>query len=207
MPDTFLYPYVRFLNASPSMGRASFFVNDQPFFTDFSFGEISGYKQIPSGQVVFRAVYNNGGDNIIYTTSANISNGDVLTLALAGGENTRTLLRIDDTTTRNDYKVANLRIVNLVSDFEGLNIYANGFPILDDIEFPEVSDYIFLRPDTYSFSIRDEENGNVILDTGNQTLAENKFYTLYIIGNAENEGMSVKAIFATDAMSYSGQYL
>lgn len=207
MANGFLYPYVRFLNASPDMGTVNFFVNDQPFFTDFPFGQISGYKQIPSGRVTFRAVWNDGGDNIIYTINANVENGDVLTLALAGEQNSRTLLRIDDTGEKNNYNAANLRIANLVSDFNGFDVYANGFPILDDIEFLEVSDYIFLRPGGYTFTIRPEETDDVLLSTGNQNLMMNKYYTLYIIGNAQNEGMPVKAIFATDAMSYTGEYL
>lgn len=207
MANGFIYPYARFLNASSDMGTVNFFINDQQAFTDFPFGEISGYKQIPSGNVTFRAVWKNGGDNIIYTLNANILDGDVLTLALAGEEGTRTLIRINDITERNNYNAANLRIANLVSDFDGFDIYANGFPILDDIEFPEVSDYIFLRPETYEFTIRAEGTDDVILNTGNQVLKAGKFYTLYIIGNARNDGMPVKALFATDAMSYSGQYL
>lgn len=207
MANGFIYPYARFLNASPDMGTVNFFVNDQQIFSDFPFGEISGYKQIPSGNVTFRAVWNNGGDNIIYTLNANISDGDVLTLALAGEQGSRTLLRINDITERNNYNAANLRIVNLVSDFDGFDIYANGFPILDDIQFLDVSDYIFLRPETYEFTIRAENSNDVILNTGNQVLNSGKFYTLYIIGNAQNEGTPVKALFATDAMSYTGQYL
>ncbi len=207
MANGFIYPYARFLNASSDMGTVNFFINDQQAFTDFPFGEISGYKQIPSGNVTFRAVWKNGGDNIIYTLNANISDGDVLTLALAGEEGTRTLIRINDITERNNYNAANLRIANLVSDFDGFDIYANGFPILDDIEFPEVSDYIFLRPETYEFTIRAEGTDDVILNTGNQVLKSGKFYTLYIIGNAQNDGRPVKVLFATDAMSYSGQYL
>ncbi len=207
MADGFLYPYVRFLNASPTGGKASFFVNDERYFTSYPFGEISGYKQIPAGEVTFRTVYENGGDNIIYTTSARVENGDVFTLALSGGQGQRTLVRIDDTKVKNNYKASNMRIANLVSDTDGFNVYANGFPILDDIEFPEVSDYIFLRPDTYAFDIRDEENMNLVLNTGKQVLSEGKYYTLYIIGSTEGEGAPVKAIFATDAMSYDGQYL
>jgi len=207
MANGFLYPYVRFLNTSPDMGTVSFFVNDELFFDNFPFGEISGYKQIPAGRVTFRAVWNNGGDNVIYTLNANVENGDVLTMALAGEQNSRTLLRITDTGDKNNYKVSNLRIANLVSDFDGFDIYANGFPILDDIKFPEVSDYIFLRPDTYTFTIMPTGGSDLLLNTGAQNLESNKYYTLFIIGNSENEGMPVKAIFSVDAMSYEGQYL
>lgn len=207
MPSQFLYPYVRFLNATPDNGRVSFYVNDEEYFTDFPFGEISGYRQIPDGDVTFRAVWDNGGENVIYTLQANVANGDVLTLALAGEANSRTLLRINDVVEKNNFRAANLRIANLVSDFEGFDIYANGFPILDDIEFLEVSDYIMLRPNLYTFKILNEDTGDTVLNTGNQDLQARKYYTLFIIGAAESEGEPIKAIFATDAMSYEGQYL
>ena len=203
----FLYPYVRFLNASPDKGRVSFYVDDKEFFKDFPFGEISGYRQIPQGEVTFRAVWNNGNENIIYTLKTDVQNGDVLTLALAGEAQSRTLRRIDDVVEKNNYKAANIRIANLVSDFDGFDIYANGFSILEDIEFPDVSDYILLKPNVYRFKIFAEDSDNLILDTGAQDLQVRKYYTLFIIGNAENEGEPVKIIFATDAMSYQGEYL
>ncbi len=207
MPSQFLYPYVRFLNATPDNGRVSFYVNDEEFFTNFPFGEISGYRQIPDGDVTFRAIWDNGSENIIYTLQANVANGDVLTLALAGEASSRTLLRINDVVEKNNFRAANVRIANLVSDFEGFDIYANGFPILEDIEFLEVSDYIMLRPNLYTFKILNEDTGDTVLNTGNQDLQARKYYTLFIIGAAESEGEPIKAIFATDAMSYEGQYL
>lgn len=203
----FLYPYVRFLNASPDKGRVNFYVDDKEFFKDFPFGEISGYKQVPQGEVTFRAVWNNGDENIIYTLKTNVENGDVLTLALAGEAQSRTLRAIDDVAEKNNYKASNIRIANLVSDFDGFDIYANGFEILEDIEFPEVSDYILLKPNLYRFKIFAQDSNNLILDTGAQDLQVRKYYTLFIIGNAENEGEPVKIVFATDAMSYEGQYL
>lgn len=203
----FLYPYVRFLNASPDKGRVSFYVDDKEFFKDFPFGEISGYKQITQGEVTFRAVWNDGDENIIYTLKTNVQNGDVLTLALAGESQSRTLRRIDDVVEKNNYKASNIRIANLVSDFDGFDIYANGFLILEDIEFPEVSDYILLKPNLYRFKIFAADSDNLILDTGSQDLQVRKYYTLFIIGNAENEGEPIKTIFATDAMSYEGEYL
>ncbi len=207
MASQFLSPYVRFLNASPDKGRVSFYVNDEEFFRDFPFANISGYKKIPQGDVTFRAVWNDGGENVIYTLQANVENGDVITLALAGAAESRTLLRINDVTQKNNYRAANLRIANLVSDFDGFDIYANGFPILEDIEFLEVSDYIMLRPNVYTFKIINGDTDDVILDSGNQDLQVRRYYTLFIIGNAENEGEPVQIIFATDAMSYEGQYL
>lgn len=207
MPSQFIYPYARFINASPDNGRVSFYVNDQEYFVNFPFGEISGYRQIPSGDVTFRAVWENGGENVIYTLRTSVADGDVYTMALAGESGSRTLRSINDITEKSTYKASNIRIADLVSDFDGFDIYANGFPLLDDIEFPEVSDYIMIRSGDYSFKILNEDTDDVILDTGKQTLEPFKYYTLYIIGAAENPGEPVKVIFATDAMSYEGQYL
>ena len=207
MPSQFIYPYVRFLNASPDEGKVSFYVNDKEYFKDFPFGEISGYKQIPQGAVTFRAVWNNGGENVIYTLQADVENGDVTTIALSGEAGSRTLLRINDVVEKNNFKAANLRVANLVSDFDGFDIYANGFPIIEDIEFLDVSKYILLKPNLYKLKITPHDSNDVILDTGSQELVTKKYYTLFIIGNAQNQGEPIKSIFATDAMSYEGQYL
>ncbi len=207
MASQFLYPYVRFLNGAPDNGTVSFYVNSNEVFINFPFGTISGYKQIPEGDVTFRAVWNNGGENVIYTIQANIRKGDVLTIALAGEGRSRTLVRINDVVEKNSYIAANMRVADLVSDFDGFDIYANGFPILDDIEFPELSNYIMLKPNTYTFEILNEDTDDVILNTGKQELNEKKYYTLFIIGNAENQGEPITSVFAIDAMSYNGEYL
>lgn len=207
MASQFTYPYARFINTSPDRGRVSFYVNDKEYFKDFPFGEISGYRQIPSGDVTFRAVWENGGENVIYTLRTSIDNGDVYTIALAGEAGSRTLRSINDITDKTDYQASHIRFADLVSDFDGFNIYANGLPIIEDIEFPEVSSYIMVKPGEYSFKILNEDTDDVILDTGKQTLKPFKYYTLYVIGAAENQGEPVKVIFTTDAMSYDGQYL
>lgn len=207
MESNFLNPYIRFLNASPGGGKVSLFVNDEELFTDFSFGEISGYKKIPSGRVSLRAVWEGEGENVIYNLQINVEKGDVQTVALSGGSGSRTLFRINDLAEKNKFNAANFRVADLVYDHSGFNIYANGFFIIEDVEYLDVSDYILLKPNTYSFKVNSAETADTLLDTGKQTLEAKKYYTLYIIGSAENGGEPVKAIFATDAATYDGQYL
>lgn len=207
MDNGFMYSYARFLNASPEQSAISFFVNDEELLKALPYGQISGYTRIPDGEVTFRAVITSGDDNIIYTLKTSVLTGEALTLALVGTRGSRTLIRINDTGFKNNYASADLRIANLVADSEGFDIYANGFPILDEIEYPQVSNYIFLRPDTYEFSVNAEKSDDTILNTGRQTLKSGMYYTLYLIGNVTTEGEPVSAVFAVDALSYNGRYL
>lgn len=207
MESNFLNPYIRFLNASPDKGRVSLFVNGESLFGDFAFGEISGYKRIPQGEVTLRAVWEGNGENVIYTLQMNVNRGDVQTIALCGGSGSRTLFRINDLAEKNKFKAANFRVANLVYDHGGFNIYANGFFIIEGVEYLDVSDYILLKPNVYRFKVNSAATGDTLLDTGNQNLEIKKYYTLYIIGSAENETVPVKAIFATDAATHDGEYL
>lgn len=207
MENNFSHPYIRFLNASPDKGKVSLFVNSEEVFANFPFGEMSGYQKIPQGSVTLRAVWESDGENVIYTLQTDIEQGSVQTIALSGGNGSRTLLRINDLAEKNKFEAANFRVANLVYDYNSFNIYANGFFIIEDVKYLDVSDYILLKPNTYAFKINTADTGNTILDTGKQNLEAKKYYTLYIIGSAEKESEAVKAIFAIDAATYDGQYL
>ena len=86
------------------------------------------------------------------------------------------------------------------------DVYANKYQILGDINFLEISKYISIIPDTYEFTIRDDDSERTILNCGRQSIKSGKFNTLYIIGRI-NSNPSLRCVFSIDAMNYDGEYL
>lgn len=107
---------------------------------------------------------------------------------------------------RNQLDVANLRICNLSPGSPELDIYANGFPILQDIAYPEISRYIYLRPNVYALRVNVANTGDTLLTLPNQALEGHQYCTLYLVGKTDGDP-ALSGILAVDAATYVGQYL
>ena len=203
--EGFLYQYARCLNAVPGSGALTFTCNGKPMVTGLPYFNFSRYQRAGDAPYQF-ALYHAGSDQPIAKLTVEIPTGGVVTVAAIGTPDDIRLLSIPEPTARNLLDVANLRICNLSPGSPGLDIYANGFPILQDIVFPEVSRYIYLRPNIYAFRIHAANSDDTLLTVPNQALEGHQYCTLYFVGRTDGDP-ALSAILSVDAATYVGQYL
>lgn len=201
----FKKPYVRFFNADAYGRSMDFFVNGKPVAENIAFGQFTGYMSVPEGMVnmtvsCIGCTADNGGISIAFDLSS------VYTVAAVNIGDEVSLYGIKEIFDTDSQSMAHLRVCNLSVDVEEADIYANKYQILGDINFLEISRYISIIPDTYEFTVKDGDSEKTLLSCGRQTLKSGKFNTLYIIGRI-NSNPSLRCVFSTDAMSYSGEYL
>lgn len=201
----FKKPYVRFFNADAYGRNMDFFVNGKPVAENIAFGQFTGYMSVPEGMVnmtvsCIGCKADNEGINIAFDLSS------VYTVAAVNIGNEVSLFGINEIFDTDSTSMAHIRVCNLSVDVEEADIYANKYQILGDIDFLEISRYISIIPDTYEFTVKDDDSERVILSCGRQTLKSGKFNTLYLIGRI-NSNPSLRCAFSIDAMSYSGEYL
>ena len=203
--ERFLYPYARCLNAVPGGGALTFTCNGKPMATGLPYFNFSRYQRAGDAPYQF-ALFHAGSDQPIAKLTADIPDGGVVTVAAIGTPDSISLMAIDEPTARNQLDVANLRICNLSPGSPELDIYANGFPILQDIAYPEISRYIYLRPNIYAFRVNVANTGDTLLTVPNQALEGHQYCTLYLVGKTDGDP-ALSAILAVDAATYVGQYL
>ncbi|MBE7030608.1 MAG: DUF4397 domain-containing protein [Ruminococcaceae bacterium] len=199
----FLYPYIRFFNASPGSSSLSFAFNDSTTATQ-PYATFSRYIQTEAGLPTI-SVYDTQG-NMLDRIALSLDGGQVYTIAAIGKFPDTHLLIIPEPTAQNKLNVSNLRIANLSPDVPDVDIFANGFPILQDIEYPEISRYIYLKPNHYTYRVNPENSNDVLLTIPGQTANVGQYYTLYLVGEA-NGTQPLSATISLDAASYTGQYL
>lgn len=199
----FKKPYVRFFNADAYGRSMDFFVNGNPVAENIPFGQFTGYMSVPEGMVNLTVSCigcdkDNDGIDITFDKFS------VYTVAAVNIGDDVSLYGIKENFDIDSRSMGHIRVCNLSVDVEEADVYANKYQILGDIDFLEISKYIKIIPDTYEFTIKDDNK--TILNCGRQTIKSGKFNTLYIIGRI-NSNPSLSCMFSVDAMSYDGEYL
>lgn len=200
----FLFPYIRFFNASPQGGSLDFYIGNTLVAAGIKFGTFTSYMKTSTIPITYKATRSGRKDEVVQTIVIGQSIGEVHSLCVVGKPDKPEFMAIEETTRRDNMEYGHLRICNLSPGENGFDVYANENRILGDINFKEISRYMEIRPQTYEMSLWNKEKR--ILNLGRLNMRQGKFNTLYITG-LENEIPYISHVFSTDAASYSGFYL
>ena len=204
--DNFLYPYVRFLNAVPGGEKLDFYRGNTLVVPGLDFGCFSGYERVSPGTQEFRITTAGNKDDIIATLNLPFEKGEVYTIAAVRSDGNIMAYGISEPTERSGTEYGHLRICHLSPDFGEMDISANGYPILKNIDYLEVSKYICMKPDKYEFRASRSADNALKLVMPNQHLIAGKYNTIYVIGLSDSTP-SLMGVLSVDAASYTGYYL
>ena len=204
--ENFLYPYVRFLNATPSEAGVDFYRGNSLVAPNVGFGTFSAYDRVSPGTQEFRITRAGNKDDVLATLSLPFEKGEVYTIAAVHSDGSTMAYGISEPTERNDTQYGHLRICNLSPDFGEMNVDANGHMILGGIDYLEISKYMCMTPDKYEFRAKRAKDNALKLVMPNQNLRDGKYNTLYIVGLSD-ANPSLMGILSVDAASYTGYYL
>ncbi|ERJ12975.1 DUF4397 domain-containing protein [Haloplasma contractile] len=96
---------------------------------------------------------------------------------------------------------AYVRFVHLSPNAPSVDItLPNGPALFSDVTFEETTEYIEVRPATYTLQVRPARNTNqVVLSVPNVTLEPGKVYTVYAVGLL-NEDPALSALYLEDGV-------
>ncbi|MFC6837666.1 DUF4397 domain-containing protein [Halomarina ordinaria] len=86
-------------------------------------------------------------------------------------------------------EMANVRVAHLSPDAPNVDVYVAGDPVLEDVAFGTVSDYLELAPDTYDLEITAAGDPETVVFEGEQEVAAAD-YTLAAVGELADDGES-----------------
>lgn len=204
--ENFLYPYVRFLNASPSLENADFYLGNSLASPSLGFGCFSGYVRVPLGVSEFKITEAGNKDKVIATIKLPFKQGEVYTVAAVHSDGSTMAYGIKEPAQRENTKYGHVRVCHLSPILADTDVNANGYKILGNIDYLEISKYICLLPGKYEFSFFDTQSGNAKLVMPCQNVLPGKYNTLYLVGN-DTEKAPLMGLFSVDAASYTGYYL
>ncbi len=204
--ENFMYPYVRFLNACPSLAGADFYLGNSLASPSLGFGCFSGYVKVPIGMNEFKITKANDKNNVVATITLPFKQGEVYTIAAVHSDGSTMAYGIAEPVCRENTKYGHLRVCHLSPLLGKLDISANGYELLEDIDYLELSKYMCLSQGKYEFSFFDSKSPNALFVMPNQNLLPGKYNTLYVVGNGSEKAPHM-GLLSVDAASYTGYYL
>lgn len=204
--ENFLYPYVRFFNASPDLQNADFYIGNSLAASKIGFGSFSPYIKVSKGQQQIKITSPGNKNDVLATLNLNFNDGEVYTVAAVNDNSNVIAYGINEPTERENLNYGHIRVCHLSPNAGEIDIVANEYDILDEINYLELSRYIEITPGKYDFKIKSSETDETVLNVSSQNMRQAIFNTLYIIGL--NGGQpSLRGILSVDAASYTGYYL
>lgn len=204
--ENFLYPYVRFFNASPGLQNADFYVGNSLVASRIGFGSFSPYIKVSKGRQDIKITAPGNKNDVLATLTLNFGDGEVYTVAAVSDGTGTMAYGISEPTDRENLNYGHIRICHLSPNAGEVDVIANEYEILDDINYLEISKYIAITPGRYDFKINNSETDETILNVSSQNMRSGIYNTLYIIGLHGSEP-SLRGILSVDAASYTGYYL
>ncbi len=200
----FLFPYIRFFNASESGGALDFYIGNTLTAAGIKFGSFTDYMKAGTGPRVYKVTKSGKKDEVLAKITVNQNVGEVISLAAVDIDGVPAFKPINEPCTKQTQDYAHMRVCNMSAEADGINVYANTNIVLGSIGSGETSRYIEFIPASYNLSLY--KGDTKLLDCGTQTLRQAKYNTLYIIGS-KNGKAPLTSVFSIDAGSYSGFYL
>ncbi|KUG04857.1 hypothetical protein ASZ90_017737 [hydrocarbon metagenome] len=180
--------FIRFLHASPGAPEVDIYTDGNLMVQNLDYNTVSEY--LPVGPEIMRIQVFPAGENSnpVLDTEYSIPPSERITLAIIGTLPDLTLLPIlmGIGTTDNDDSF--VRFANLSPDDARFDLsIADGAGLFNDIGYTELTDYVRIAPDTYTFQIR-MAGSDEVLATSKPILFNPRFaYTIYAIGYLKDE--------------------
>ena len=176
--------YIRLLHAAPKAPAVDVIANEEIVLTEsLEFGEFTPYIPVQPGEYKIDVFPANTTDKAVYTTTLNIPEKKILTVAVIGTLPNLEALIIDDVKEEIPEGNLGLRFVHLSPNAPAVDIrLPNGDILFKDISYKEIPNYIFIPPNTYSVEVVPTGTDTVVLQVPNVRLLGSRFYTIYAIG-------------------------
>ena len=174
---------IRFINsAGPS--KLDIYINKEIFVDDFSFGKVTSYRSIPSGEYLLEIYKAGDKSEVLYSEEAVFKPQSTLTLSIIIIESDLSVFTLTDGFTLKTSENAFLRFINFSPDSPLLTLsLSNEEVIFSGVQYIENTRYVKLKPGLYDFLLTETEAAEGFKKyISSKGLKKGHFYTLYIIG-------------------------
>ena len=151
----FLFPYIRFFNASMHGGKMDFYIGNTMVAASIGFGQYTGYMKCKTGPQSYKVTREGKKDDVIEKIIIEQNVGEVTTLCMTGKADNPQIFVINEPTDKNNITYGHLRICNLCPEKISFDVYANNKKILGDIGYREISKYMEMHGAEYDFTVFD----------------------------------------------------
>jgi hypothetical protein len=155
--------FVRVVHASPDAGTVDVFVDGNKLLSDFKFGTVTGYVNVPAGAHNIQvAPAGQGAGAAVITQTVSVSAGVPYTVAAVGTKSSGfSLVAFGDNNLLSG-SMAKVRVYHLSPDAGPVNVAAGGKTAISGLTYQNASDYLSLAPGSYTFHVTATQAGATV---------------------------------------------
>lgn len=175
--------YVRVLHASPDAPAVDILVNDNVVASNLKYKEFTEYLPIKRGGYNVKVFPAGRRTNPVIDTDVNVPSNRIITIAAVGELENIELLPINDPKMNMNQGRAYIRFAHLSPNAPAVDIrLPGGRALFENVEFKEVTDYIWANPGNYAIEVYVAGTDQRVLYVPNIMLKPNSAYTIYAVG-------------------------
>lgn len=179
--------YIRILNASPNSPAVDIYLDNKLMVQNLAYTEFSKYMVVSPGDLNIKIYPAGQKIDPVLNITVNIPSGFTFNMAIIGLFPNISIYDIPEPSTPNKFNRACIRFINLSPNSPAIDLtLPDGTKIFNNIKYKDYSIYACIPPGTYTLQIRLAGTNNILLTITNVQLMANKYYSLYLVGLANN---------------------
>lgn len=176
--------YLRFFHALPNDPpvNVDIYINKKLVVKNFKYEDFTPYLTARAGTYVIQ-VYPTGNNlDQLLDIRITLNAHEIATAAVIGIVEQVGLEVISDYPQEIDESLAFMRFINLSPDKVGVDVYIDDTPVVYDLNFTEVTDYLSLYPGKHTMKIKLSDSQKTIVSHPNMVLKGGNYYSTYVVG-------------------------
>jgi len=196
--------FIRFFNAVPSDPALSMdvYVNGKLIVKDLKYQDFTQYLAAKPGSYIIKLYPTGNTTDQLLEMHITVGEGSIYTQAIIGTSENITLELFEDIPVAepND-EYSYMRFINLSPSDDGLNISVDNTPVVYDLRYTEVTDYLQLTAGKHTMKINLTSNGRQVVSHPNLVLKPKYSYTCYAVGLTDGKPF-IEVVIPLEGPSY-----
>ncbi|TCT14267.1 uncharacterized protein DUF4397 [Natranaerovirga pectinivora] len=175
--------YIRLLHAVPDAPGVDIYANEEVLLAeDLEFGDFTPYIPVRPGDYEVDILVS-GTQQGVLSTMLSVPERGIFTVAVSGSAEDPQVFVIEDPTIRIPTNQLGVRFAHLAPNAPSVDIRLDtGEQLFSDVAYGEISDYLFVDPNSYYLQVFPTDTNEPVLRAPNIRLKKDRFYTVYAVG-------------------------
>lgn len=195
------FSFIRVFHASPNAPAVDVYLNNKLVVSKLPYRGFSPYLRVPAGRYSVKVYPTGKKDTAVLDTNVDIPSKSIITAAAIGILPDISLLPILEPVFNRTPGRAYVRFAHLSPNSPNVTVSSGGKPVFTNVPYKNVTNYIEVKPGTFTFDVSITDSGSRVLHVPNIRLLPNRIYTIYAVGLA-GKTPPLQALIPLDGNTY-----
>lgn len=176
--------YIRFFHALPNDPpvNVDVYINKKLIVKNFKYEDFTPYLTAHAGTYIIQIYPTGNSVDQLLDVRITLNPHEIATAAIIGTTSQVGLEVFSDYPQEIDDSLSFMRFINLSPDKVAVDIYIDDTPVVYDLDFTEITDYLSLFPGKHTMKVKLSDSQKTIVSHPNMVLKGGNFYSTFVVG-------------------------